>query len=153
MLNVLVSILLLRVAYIDHKTMKISNKMNLALGLCGLVSCIQSTELTIMERVTGFMIISVPMYLLCLIIPNAFGGGDIKLTAVMGFYLGWKRMLAGVYISFLIGGIQAVYILIGNRSRNEKITHIAFGPALCLGIWIAMLWGNDLISWYYGFLG
>ena len=150
MLDVLISILLLRIAYIDHKTMKISNKMNLALGVCGLVSCIQNTEITIMERVIGFAIISVPMYVLCLIISDAFGGGDIKLSAVMGFYLGWKRMLAGAYISFLIGGLQAVYILIVNRSQNDKTTHMAFGPALCLGIWIAMLWGNDLIPWYYG---
>ena len=153
MLDILVSILLLRIAYIDDKTMKISNKMNLALGLCGLISCIQNTGITMQERMIGFVIISVPMYVLCLIIPDAFGGGDIKLTAVMGFYLGWKRMLAGAYLSFIIGGVQAVYILSVNRSQSEKTTHMAFGPSLCLGIWIAMLWGNDLIPWYYGFWG
>ena len=153
MLDILVSILLLRIAYVDHKTMKIPDKMNLALGFCGLMSCIQNTEITMMERILGFVIISVPMYGLCLIISDAFGGGDIKLTAVMGFYLGWKRMLAGAYLSFLIGGLQAVYILIVNQSRNDKTTHMAFGPALCIGIWISMLWGNELILWYYGLFG
>ena len=150
MLDGLVSILLLWVAYVDHKTMKIPDKLNLMLGFCCLLSCIQNPNITLMERMFGFAIISVPMYLLCLFIPEAFGGGDIKLTAVMGFYLGWKRMLVGAYISFLIGGVQAVYILQINKSRKDRTTHMAFGPALCFGMWIAMLCGNDLISWYFG---
>ena len=153
MLNSLVSVLLLRIAYVDHKTLKIPDKLNLALGVCGLLSCIQDTDLAMMERMIGFAVISVPMYFLCLLIPDAFGGGDIKLTAVMGFYIGWKRMLAGAYLSFLIGGAQAVSILAGKRSQKEKTTHMAFGPALCLGTWIAMLWGNDLIPWYFGLFG
>ncbi len=149
MLKILVSILLLRIAYVDHKTMKIPDKLNLGLGVCGLVSCIQNTDIAIIDRIIGFAIISAPMYVLCLIIPGAFGGGDIKLTAVMGFYLGWKRMLAGAYFSFLLGGIQALWLLSTKRLQKRERAHMAFGPALCLGIWIAMIWGNELIQWYF----
>ena len=148
-MKILITILLARIAYIDYKTMKIPDKLNLALGICGLVSCIQNTDLTMTDRLIGFVIISVPMYVICRIIPEAFGGGDIKLTAVMGFYLGWRCTLAGAYLSFLIGGMQAVWLLTTNRIRKGEKSHMAFGPALCMGMWIAMIWGNELIKWYF----
>ena len=87
MLNILVTLLLLRIAYIDYKTRKIPDKLNLAIMVCGLISCIQNTEIDFIERMIGFLIVSVPMYMICLMIPEAFGGGDIKLTADMGFWL------------------------------------------------------------------
>lgn len=149
MIKILVTILLASIAYIDHKTMKIPDKLNLAIGVCGLLSCIQNTDVTMPDRLIGFLIISVPMCLICMIIPEAFGGGDIKLSAVMGFYLGWKRTLAGAYLSFLIGGAQAIVLLIRKKQLKVRTSHMAFGPALCLGMWIAMVWGNELIRWYF----
>lgn len=142
MLKILITFLLLRIAYVDHKTLRIPDELNLALGICGLVSCIQNTDMIVTDRILGFLIISVPMYLLCIIIPDAFGGGDMKLAAVMGFYLGWKRMLAGAYLSFLIGGVQAIWLLTTKKLPKGEKTYMAFGPALCLGTWIAMIWGK-----------
>ena len=150
MIEILIAILLAKIAYTDHKTMIIPNKLNLAIGVCGLVSCIQNTDMTISDRIIGFLIISVPMYLLCMLIPEAFGGGDIKLAAVMGFYLGWKRTLAGAYLSFLLGGLQAIILLIRKKQLKVETSHMAFGPALCFGMWVAMVWGNELIRWYFG---
>ena len=149
MLNILVTLLLLRIAYIDYKTMRIPDKLNLAIMVCGLISCIQNTEIYFIERMIGFLIVSVPMYMICLMIPEAFGGGDIKLTAVMGFFLGWKQILVGAYLSFLIGGAQAVWLLAAKKIKQKSHVHMAFGPALCLGMWIAMIWGKDLIGWYF----
>ncbi len=150
MLNIIVTVLLLLIAYIDHKTMKIPDRLNVALGICGLVSCIQNPNVVFVDRIIGAFAVSVPMYLLCLAIPDAFGGGDIKLTAVMGFYLGWKLLFTGVYLGFLIGGIQAVYLLLTKNIQMGKRAHMAFGPALCIGLWIAMVWGSELLKWYFG---
>ncbi len=149
MIKILVTILLASIAYIDHKTMKIPNKLNLAIGVCGLLSCIQNTDVTMMDRIIGVLILSAPMYILCMIIPEAFGGGDIKLTAAMGFYLGWKRTLVGAYLSFLLGGVQAIWLLIRKNRKKDATSHMAFGPALCMGMWIAMIKGNELIQWYF----
>ena len=149
MIEILATILLAKIAYTEHKTMIIPNKLNLAIGVCGLVSCIQNTDVGLADRIIGFLIISVPMYFLCLIIPEAFGGGDIKLAAVMGFYLGWKRTFVGAYLSFIFGGLQAMILLIRKKQQKGKTSHMAFGPALSLGMWIAMVWGNELIRWYF----
>ena len=147
--EIIITILLANIAYTDHKSMKIPDKLNLAIGVCGLVSCIQNTDVGMTDRILGLLIISVPMYILCLIIPEAFGGGDIKLAAAMGFFLGWKRTLAGAYLSFLLGGLQAIVLLIRKKQRIGETSHMAFGPALCLGMWIAMVRGNELIRWYF----
>ena len=48
-------------------------------------------------------------------IDGAFGGGDIRLLAVMGFYLGWKMCLVGTVTGFFFGGLQAVILLISGR--------------------------------------
>lgn len=150
MLDIFVMIILIRIAYIDNKTMEIPDKLNFILGICGLVSCIQNPTLLLMERLIGLVLISVPMYLLCLAIPDAFGGGDIKLTAAMGFYLGWRILIVGVYIGFLIGGAQAAYLLASKKVRKGESAHMAFGPALCVGILVSMLWGTELLQWYFG---
>lgn len=148
-IDILTAVILLRIAYMDHETMEISDRLILALEVCGIVSCILNLDLIFRERIIGMLAVSMPMYLLCRIIPGAFGGGDIKLTAVMGFYLGWKRLLVGTYISCLIGGAQAVWLLVTKKVRRGEHAHMAFGPALCAGILIAMVWGTELLEWYF----
>lgn len=150
MTDIVVIGILLRIAYIDDKTMEIPDRLTLVLGICGFISCIQNSSIPFTDRILGLAFISVPMYLLCFVIPNAFGGGDIKLTAAMGFYLGWRILLIGVYFGFLIGGIQAAYLLLSKKVRRGEGAHMAFGPALCIGIFIAMLWGTEILQWYFG---
>ncbi len=149
-LHIVVAVILLIIAYIDSKTMEIPDPLNAALGMCGVVSCILNTGPNIKERLIGFFVISVPMYLLCLWIPEAFGGGDIKLTAVMGFYFGWKLVLVGTYFGILLGGIQAVYLMVRGKVRRGESVHMAFGPALCSGMILSMIFGEIVWNWYFG---
>ena len=56
----------------------------------------------------------------------------------------------GAYLSFIFGGLQAMILLIRKKQQKGKTSHMAFGPALSLGMWVAMVWGNELIRWYFG---
>lgn len=141
---------LLIIAWIDHKTMKIPDLWNLALLICGLCSVFLSDRITLAERIIGMLIVSVPMYAMICLIPGSFGGGDVKLTFVMGLYLGWKQVLTGTFLAFLIGGAQAMYLLVAGKAKAGTGARMAFGPALCLGYGIAMLFGEQLLSWYLG---
>ena len=67
--------------------------------------------ITISERFIGFFAISVPMFIAIVLIPNAFGGGDIKLLAVCGFFLGWKYVLLGTFFAILIEGVYVIIIV------------------------------------------
>ena len=149
-LHVIVGILLLMIAWTDHKTMMIPDAYSLALIVCGILAIVLQPEITIQERLIGCFCVSLPMYLMIILIPGSFGGGDVKLTFAMGFYLGWKQMYTGTFLALLIGGIEAVYLLASGKAKAGEGAHMAFGPALCAGFLLAMVWGQQLTSWYLG---
>lgn len=144
--------LLLTIALIDFDTMEIPDGLIAAVGVCALASIWGFPEVTLMQRCIGAFCVSAPMFLLCLLIEGAFGGGDIKLLAVMGFYLGWKSCLVGAFIGIMIGGAQAVYLLAAGKVKRGEGAHMAFGPALCAGIFLAQLYGTQIYEWYSGLL-
>ena len=147
-LDFIVTILLAIIAWTDHKTMEIPDRWNLALGVCGIAAMFINPEVSILERGIGAFCVSVPMFLLTTWIPGAFGGGDIKLTFAMGLYLGWKFVLLGTFLAILIGGTQAIYLLASRKAKVGEGAHMAFGPALCLGLFLAAHWGTRILSWY-----
>lgn len=143
--------ILLAITMIDFDTMMIPNGLIIALIVPFGIMTVLHPELSLMNRGIGILTISVPMYLLTLLIPDCFGGGDIKLIAVSGFLLGWKLVLLAFFISVLIGGGYAVYILL--TKKMGKGSHIAFGPYLCIGIMVSLLYGNEIIAWYLSLFG
>lgn len=149
-IQIVVMILLLGIAVIDAKTMEIPDGLNGALGAAALLSAWLMPEISLMDRSIGALCVSVPMYLLCILIPNAFGGGDVKLVFVMGFFLGWRLVLTGSFLAILLGGLQACYLIIHGNVKAGESAYMAFGPALCAGMILAMIWGEELISWYFG---
>ena len=98
----------------------------------------------------GMVCISVPMLLLCLAIPGAFGGGDIKLMAAAGLFLGWQHTLLAMFFGILGGGFYGMYLLAARKA--DKKDHFAFGPFLCVGIVLALLFGDPVLAWYCRFL-
>jgi leader peptidase (prepilin peptidase)/N-methyltransferase len=89
------------------------------------------------------------MLAMALFIPDAFGGGDIKLMAVAGFMLGMGNTLLATFIGILLGGAVAAWLLI--KKTREK--HMAFGPYLCIGIMTSLLFGDIIIQWYFSLFG
>lgn len=77
---------------------------------------------------------------------GGMGGGDMKLGAMLGAFLGWRLLLAGVMVAVLTGGIVAIALLaLRRRGRKDAIP---FGPYLALGGAVALLWGEGIIEWY-----
>jgi leader peptidase (prepilin peptidase)/N-methyltransferase len=77
---------------------------------------------------------------------DGMGGGDIKLLAMIGAFIGWKAILPVIFISSLIGclvGIPAMLL----KGSGTKLA-LPFGPFLALGAVIYLLYGNILIQWY-----
>jgi len=79
---------------------------------------------------------------------GGMGGGDMKLSAMLGAFLGWKLGLLAVLLGVLAGGGVACCLLaLGRKGRKEAIP---FGPFLALGGAITLLWGDRLLAWYLG---
>lgn len=78
------------------------------------------------------------------------GGGDVTLITVLGFILGWRDLLVCTLLSFLIGAIISITLLIsGIKTRKDPIP---FGPFLIIGFYLSYFFGNEIISYYYGIL-
>ena len=80
------------------------------------------------------------MFILHVVTRAGIGMGDVKLAAGLGLYtgyLGLEALLAGFVLAFVLGGAQAVYLMVF-RGAN-KSTRIAFGPAMLLGCLLILL--------------
>ena len=74
------------------------------------------------------------------------GDGDIYLASLLGLLLGFSHIIVSLYAAFLTGAAVSV-ILILQRKKGLK-SHIPFGPFLIIGLVIALLWGDAIISWW-----
>lgn len=81
---------------------------------------------------------------------EGLGGGDIKLSAGMGLFLGWERWL----LSVLIASVSASVILVfcRNKQKDEENREYPFGPFLTIGFAVALLFGELIINWYLNLL-
>ena len=142
--------ILFEVALLDAQTMEIPDGFVAALALIGLAGILTGPSLPLAERLIGVFSVSVPLLLLTLLIPGAFGGGDIKMMAACGLFLGWKLSLVALFLAVVTGGFYGIYLLAaGKKGRKE---HFAFGPFLCAGMFLAYFWGTPLLDWYLGLL-
>jgi leader peptidase (prepilin peptidase)/N-methyltransferase len=82
---------------------------------------------------------------------EGMGGGDVKLLAMIGVFTGWQGVLFTVFASSLMGTI--VGIPYGLIKQGTLKAAIPFGPFLALGALIYVFWGQQIIDWYFGFLG
>lgn len=134
------------IALIDAKTRIIPDGLNLAVGVCGLLAIFAAPEISLPARAIGALCVSVPMLLLCLVIPGGFGGGDIKLMFAAGVLLGWQSTLVAMFLAVLGGGAWGIYLLAAKKA--DRKAHFAFGPFLCAGIALALFFGDALLHWY-----
>ena len=84
--------------------------------------------------------------LIAIVSGGGMGGGDIKLAAMMGAFLGWPRIAVGLLFAFTLGAAAGL-LLIAFKRRSRK-DPIPFGPALAAGGVIALLWGRAIVLWY-----
>lgn len=138
--------LLTVISVVDWDTMTIPNGFVLTMGVFAILALFFGENVTPSERVIGFFIVSFPMLVVTMVMPGAFGGGDIKLMAVAGVFLGWKLCLFSFLVGVVLGGIYGIY-LIRTRKKGRK-DHVAFGPFLCIGMMVAVCFGNQVIHWY-----
>jgi leader peptidase (prepilin peptidase)/N-methyltransferase len=138
------------VAFVDADTMEIPDGFVAVVAVIGIVSIPFFPEIAWTSRLLGVFVVSVPMLVLTLVIPGAFGGGDMKLMAACGIFLGWKYSLFALAFAVFTGGVYGIYVLAsGKKGRKE---HFAFGPFLCMGMVFALFWGDGLWNWYWGLM-
>ena len=82
---------------------------------------------------------------------EGMGGGDIKLLAMMGAFLGWKAVPFIIFASSLVGSLIGVALIL-IRKKDSKLA-IPFGPFLAFGALLYIFCGRQLIHWYLSWGG
>jgi leader peptidase (prepilin peptidase)/N-methyltransferase len=78
---------------------------------------------------------------------EAMGGGDIKMMAMVGAFVGWKGVLLTVFLGALLGSLIFVPLTLAGSKRL-----VPFGIFLALGAAAAYLVGPEILAWYGRFL-
>ena len=73
---------------------------------------------------------------------ESMGGGDIKLLAMIGAFMGWKYAILTFFVAPFFGAVFGII-----EKIRIKDTTIAYGPFLVLGALICLFWGNNLMAW------
>lgn len=82
---------------------------------------------------------------------EGMGGGDVKLLAMIGAFLGWKAVPVSLLLASLTGTVVGLTLILAQG--RDSHTPIPFGPFLALGAVSALFFGDDLIRWYLQLTG
>lgn len=149
-LEILIAALILfRISIIDLKTMIIPDELTMTMLLPVILSFFAEPGLGLADRISGAVSVSSLLFLMTIVVKDSFGMGDIKLIAVCGLMLGWRRTLLAGFIAVCIGGIVSIFLLISGKM--ERGGRLAFGPFLAVGILAALTAGEEIIRWYLKF--
>ena len=77
---------------------------------------------------------------------EAMGGGDIKMMAMVGPFVGWKGVLLTVFLGALVGSV--VFLPLSLKGKRL----VPFGVFLALGAAVTFVMGDAIIAWYQHFL-
>ena len=81
---------------------------------------------------------------------EGMGYGDFKLLAALGAWLGWQMLPLIILLSACVGAIVGIGLIVF-RGRDHSIP-MPFGPYLAAAGWVALLWGQQIVSAYLGFI-
>lgn len=142
LLNFVFLTLLIQVACEDAKHRKISDQVVFSILIVGVLAAAILPDVSIGQRLGGMAAGGLPLFAVTFLFPGAFGGGDIKLMTVCGFFLGWKLTLLALLTAVVSGGLWGACLLASGRAGYRD--RLAFGPFLCLGMAGALI-GSSII--------
>lgn len=140
--------MLMAVTITDLEQRVIPNKILLVTVLLGVAIAVLFDPSSLPERTIAAAAAGGLLFVAALVYPSGMGLGDVKLAAVMGFFLG--RNVAPALLVALIAGSAVGLTMIAREGASARKKAIPFGPFLALGALVGLLLGNQLVDWYLG---
>ena len=147
---------LISLAMIDFHTTLLPDSITLPLLWLGLlislVPVFVAAPDAIVGAAAGYMILWLVFQTFKLVTgKEGMGFGDFKLLGALGAWLGWAKLPLIILLSSLTGAIIGIMMMfLFKHKRNQPIP---FGPYLAIAGWIALMWGDQIVSMYTGQMG
>lgn len=125
----------------------------IAPALLGLAAAAEGDGAAMLRALAGAAAVGLFFLVAAIAYPAGMGLGDVKLSPVLGLYLGyvgWGAVVVGMFGAFLLGAIVGVAVLVVTRDRKAGIP---FGPWMIVGTWIGLVVGQSLFESYLSLLG
>ena len=149
---------LIVVFFIDLEFMIIPDSITLPGMIVGLGVSLLPDGMGIVDSLIGLLTGGGSLYLVAILgdwlfKKESMGGGDIKLSAMLGAFLGWQKVLLIFISSAFIGLIISLAVMVVSSKLRETRT-IPFGPFLALAAVLSICCGEQIINYYVtNFLG
>ncbi|MBF7082116.1 prepilin peptidase [Desulfallas sp. Bu1-1] len=138
--------MLITVSVIDMHHKIIPDEILITGLVLGVPSIFLASPGKLISGAIGFFAAGLLLLVIALASKGGMGGGDIKLSAAMGLFLGWPGIIVALFLSFLAGGLSGILLLAtGRKSRKDAVP---FGPYLAMGGVVASFYAERLIDWY-----
>jgi len=82
---------------------------------------------------------------------EAMGGGDIKMMAMVGAFVGWKGVFITIFGGALVGTVVFIPLLLTRRGKEAPL--VPFGVFLAAAAALTFMFGQQVIDWYVGAMG
>jgi len=142
---------LIAITVIDLHHQIIPDVISLPGIVIGVLGSLLVPQITFWDSLTGMIVGGGSLFLVAtgyqwLFKREGMGGGDVKLLAMIGAFLGWKAVILTILLSSLIGSIIGITVML-IKGKDFKYA-IPFGPFLAIGAVISLFWGEAMIYWY-----
>lgn len=134
------------VSLVDYDTRQILDEALVAALFLGAPALWMVSRDKLLDGMAGLLAAGLLMLAIALAARGGMGGGDVKLSAVMGFFLGWPNVLVALLLAFISGALAGSALLFaGEKKRKDAVP---FGPFLAMGSVAGTFWAEPLIRWY-----
>jgi len=138
---------LVAITFIDLERQMIPDMITLPGIVTGLFANLATGAVPWLDAVIGALVAGGLFFAIILASGGGMGGGDMKLGAMLGAFLGWQLTLVALFLAVVVGGGVALGALTaGRKGRKDPLP---FGPFLAVGGAAALLWGRRLLTWYF----
>ena len=142
---------LLIVSYIDIVHTIIPDAITFPGIVAGVLTSLWLTPVGVGNAVLGLLLgggLFLLMAVLSVVIlkREGMGGGDIKLIAMIGAFLGWHAVLVTIFLGAVLGAFVGIALMLLRRKGRKD--PVPFGPFLAIGAVLTMVWGDTILSWY-----
>ena len=150
--TIVLGCLLIIVFFVDLRHRIVPDVVTLPGIVFGLGFALVSPQVKLLDSFLGLFIGGGVLYLLAILGELVFkkesmGGGDIKLAAMLGAFLGWQKLFLVFFLSAFLGSVVGI-LAIHLSSRVKEQRTIPFGPFLALASVASLFWGETLVNAY-----